>query len=708
MRRAPNSPWLASSSMVEQLSLEQLRTAFSIQSAILDAAVDAIIVIDDKGLINLFNPAAESLFGYPACEVIGRNISCLMPEKFAAHHDTYMHNYHTTGQAKIINVGRDVEGLRIDGSVFPLHLTIGRADTPGGRMYVGICHDLSNYKNALLKLHIAEQRYREIVESQTELIIRLDSNMRLTFINLAMCRFFNCEQGSMMLGTSLLDLIHADDRVLLKRQLPKHGNDVSDEVETLRIRMLIANQDMRWIEWRVRQLQDNEHLGSWEFQGFGIDVTEQVRAKEQMAFVASHDPLTGLLNRKGFTEQLSHKLNSSGFQCGVVLLNLDCFDIINETLSHTAGDIALKMAAERISGSLAKLDLCGRLNADEFIIVLDSTNRADDLNSVAHRLQSRLAEPFVIEQQVFNLTACVGISACPENGITSESLMRRAHAALREAKLRGRHERVFFSEELEARTKSAAEMELGIRQALDSNLFKLVYQPKYLLDNDALQGFEVLIRWFHPEWGPVSPARFIPFTETNGLIVRIGQWVFEQACRQWREWTDAGLKVPQMAINISSRQLESWGFKEMLLSALSRYSVPASAIELEITEGAALSHTEEQMRLILELRAMGFSIAIDDFGTGYSSLSQLTRLPASTLKIDRAFVSKITDDSSSEPVIEAIIALGHSLGMQIVAEGVETESQRDFLKYKGCDIAQGFWYSKPLSSGDMSNLLTIA
>lgn len=702
----PNSPWLRSST-VESLTLEQLRTAFGIQSAILDAAVDAIIVIDDKGQISLFNAAAEGLFGYAANEVIGRNVSCLMPEKFAAHHDGYMHNYQQTGRAQIIGIGRDVEGLRRDGSIFPLHLSVGRTDTPSGRLYVGICHDLSDYKNALLKLHTAEQRYREIVESQTELIIRLDSNMRLTFINLAMCRFFNCDQGRKLLGTSLLDLVHTDDRVLLKRQLPKHGSNVPDEVETLRIRMLVADHDMRWIEWRVRRLQDDESLGSWEFQGFGVDVTEQVRAKEQMAFVASHDPLTGLLNRKGFTDQLCHKLNNSGFQCGVVLLNLDCFDIINETLSHAAGDIALKMAAERISGSLAKQDLCGRLNADEFIIVLDSTNRAEDLDSVVHRLQSRLAEPFNIENRVFNLTACAGISSCPGNGITSESLMRRARSALREAKLRGRHERVFFSEELEVRTKSAAELELGIRQALDNNLFKLVYQPKYLLTDGSLQGFEVLIRWFHPDWGPVSPARFIPFSETSGLIVRIGQWVFEQACQQWREWTDAGLHVPQMAINVSSRQLESWGFKDMLCSVMERFAVPASSIELEITEGAALSHTYEQMKLILELRDMGFSIAIDDFGTGYSSLSQLSSLPASTLKIDRAFVSKVAEDSSSEPIIEAIIALGHSLGMKIVAEGVETESQRDFLKCKGCDVAQGFWYSKPLNEGDMRKSLSM-
>lgn len=689
---------------VDNLDLEQLRTALGLQNAILEAAVDAIIAINDKGLISVFNSAAERLFGYPASEVTGRNVSCLMPEKYAAHHDGYMQNYQQSGHAKIIGIGRDVEGLRSNGTTFPMHLSVGRADTPTGRIYVGICHDLTDYKNALLKLHTAEQRYREIVESQTELIIRLDSNLRLTFINPAMCHFYKCGHSSELLGASFLELLHSDDRVLLKRQLTKQDGTSLDQLETLRIRMMRSGGDIRWIEWRVRQLQDGEYLGTWEFQGFGVDITEKVLAKEQMTYVATHDPLTGLLNRKGFNDQLTERLNVSGRQLGVVLLNLDCFDIINETLSHTSGDLALKIASKRISTSLARNDLCGRLNADEFIVMLDGTNRADDLRAVTHRLQNRLSEPFAIDQRVFNLTACAGISVCPESGTTSESLIRRAESALREAKSRGRNESVFFSEELEQRTKSAADLELGIRQALDNDLFKLAYQPKYNLSDDSLQSFEVLIRWFHPKWGPVSPSRFIPFAETNGLIVQIGRWVLEEACRQWREWTDFGLKVPTMAINISSLQLASLGFKDVLLNTLKTFSVPASAIELEITEGAALSHTEEQMELILALHNEGFSLAIDDFGTGYSSLSQLSSLPASTLKIDRAFVSKITD-SGSEPVIEAIIALGHSLGMQIVAEGVETELQRDFLKSKGCDIAQGFWYSRSLSAKKMTAIL---
>lgn len=690
---------------VEDLDIEQLRTAFALQGAILEAAVDAIIAIDDKGLIHLFNSGAEKLFGHRACEVIGCNISCLMPEKYSAHHDGYMQNYHNSGHAKVIGIGRDVEGLRRDGSIFPLHLSVGRADTPIGRFYIGICHDLSDYKNALVKLQATEQRYREIIESQTELIIRLDSHLRLTFINPAVSNFFKCDQGSKLLGTSFLELLHPDDRIFITLNLTDQSGPKRNDVDVFRVRMVPPSGDTHWIEWRLRQLQDSESLGIQEFQAFGIDVTEQVHAKEQIAYEMTHDSLTGLLNRKGFSDRLTEKINIGDHQFAVVILNLDCFDIVNEAGGHSAGDLVLKMTTERIITSLFKNDICARLNADEFIVLLGGINKAIDLISVIQRIKSRISDPYAIEQRFYNLTACTGISICPENGITSESLMRRAQVALREAKSRGRNETVFFSEELEQRTRSNAELEMGIRQAFDNDLFKLVYQPKYNLSNGKLQGFEVLIRWHHPEWGSVSPARFIPFAESNGLIVKIGKWVLKEACRQWREWIDEGVNVPQMAINISSRQFETLGFKEVLLDTLRSFTIPASAIELEITEGAALSQTKEQMELFTALRSEGFDIAIDDFGTGYSSLSQLSSLPASTLKIDRAFVSKIMPNSNSEPVIEAIIALGHSLSMQIVAEGVETESQRDFLRDKGCDIAQGFWYSKPLSAEQMKDVL---
>lgn len=700
-----DSSKLFGSAEIEDLNIEKLRTAFALQGAILDAAVDAIIAIDEKGLIHLFNRGAEKLFGYRACKVMGRNISCLMPEKYSSHHDGYIQSYHHSGHAKVIGVGRDVEGLRSDGSTFPLHLSVGQADTPIGRFYIGICHDLSDYKNALVKLQATEQRYREIIESQTELIIRLDSNLRLTFINPAVINFFKCSQGDDLLGISFLELLHPDDRIFITRQFTEQGGPKRSDVEVLRIRMVPRNDDTRWIEWRLREVQAGESLGAREFQAFGIDVTEQVRAKEQIDYEKTHDSLTELLNRKGFSDQLTKRINIGDHQFAVVLLNLDCFDIINETCSNSAGDLVLKITAERIITSLAKNDICARLNADEFIVLLDGIDKAVDLTSVIQRIQSCISAPYAIEQRFFNLTACAGISVCSEKGITSESLMRRAQVALKEAKSRGRNEAVFFSEELEQRTKSNAELELGIRQAFDNDLFKLVYQPKYNLSNGKLQGFEVLIRWYHPEWGSVSPARFIPFAETNGLIVKIGTWVLKEACRQWREWINAGVNVPQMAINISSRQMETSEFKEVLLDTLRSFAIPASAIELEITEGAALSQTKEQMELFTALRSEGFNIAIDDFGTGYSSLSQLSSLPASTLKIDRAFVGKIMPNSKSDPVIEAIIALGHSLSMQIVAEGVETESQRNFLRDKGCDIAQGFWYSKPLSAQQMKDVL---
>lgn len=694
---------IVASDAVQGMDVKELRTAFSLQNALLDAAVDGIIAINSKGIIQMFNRGAENLFGYKAEEVIGRNVSYLMPAPFAKEHDRYMANYHASGTRKIIGIGRDVEGKKRNGDVFPLHLSVGQAETPLGRMYIGICHDLTNYKNALLKLHSAEQRYREIVESQTELIMRLDSNMRLTFVNPAMCRYFHCDKGHSLLGTSLIEHVHEDDRIVLTRQLPNLTENPA--LETLRVRMRRPDGDTRWVEWRVRPASDKNKLDSWELQGFGVDITEKLQAKEQVAFLVSHDQLTGLLNRRGFKVALDERLNQGADKCSILSINLDRFDLINETQNYATGDTILKMAAERIRSSVANQDVCARLTADDFMVMLEGVSTAKDVHSIANRLQRRLAEPYRIEDREFHLTACIGISIYPDNGVTTEKLTRGAQAALREAKSRGRQELAFFSEALEQRQKSDAELELGIRQALDHGLFELVYQPKYRLIDNTLQGFEVLLRWFHPDWGPVSPARFVPFAEQYGLIDRIGRWVLESAAKQWSSWTRAGLTVPQMAINISTKQLEATDFKAHLLGTLEKHDVPAAAIELEITEGAALSQTDQQIALIADLRHEGFSIAIDDFGTGYSSLSQLSSLPATTLKIDRAFVNKIMPGATKEPVIEAVIALGHSLGMQIVAEGVETQAQREFLHQHGCDIAQGFLYSRPLPAAKMKELL---
>lgn len=556
------------------LAESELRTLASVQQALLQAAVDAIIVIDGRGRIRLFNPAAERLFGYSAEEVSQRNIAMLMPSHHARAHDGYMRDY-AAGQApSIIGKGRDVEGVHKSGRVFPLHLSVGETETPAGKLFVGICHDLTAYRQ------------------------------------------------------------------------------------------------------------------------------EQSRAD----YLVRHDAMTGLLNRKGLADALQNSVQQ-GAPLYLVLLNFDRFALINESLDHAAGDRLLMVAADRLQQMLAGHDVCARLGADEFALVLHGVSDPALVDAMCLQVQERLSEVVQIDGLSFSLTSSMGVVAAHGADTCHTTLLARAEAALREAKVQGRNQRVFFTEQLMARTRTAAEMEVGLQQAMTHGQLRLVMQPKYHLADARLQGVEVLLRWQHPQWGEISPAHFIPVAETQGLIVELGRWVMEQTCAQIAAWRQRGLKVPQVAINVSAEQLHRVEFVSELQGAMRTWGLQPADIELEITEGAAIKRTSDQVALINELADLGFSLAVDDFGTGFSSLSQLADLPVRTLKIDRAFVQKIDAHTRSEPMIEAVIRLGHSLGLQIVAEGVETLEQVDFLRALNCDVAQGFWYARPLELDKVEQLL---
>lgn len=684
---------------LEGLSEEQLQRQALLQQVVLEAATDGIIGIDSRGTVLLFNPAAERLFGYAAQEVLGRSVTLLMPERYARRHDQEMAAYLSGGGGQVMGTGRDVEGRRKNGEVFSMHLSLGRAELPGGPVFIGICHDFSHYKQALLRLHHLERRYRDILDSETELIARLDANLRMTLCNPALARFLG-ESEESLLGKRLLEFVHRDDRLLVRRQFRLMFED--GQGRQLQARM--QGSEERWIEWRVRAL-GGEGSEAREFQCFGLDVSEHVRARQQAQYLACHDRLTGLHNRSSLVEEVQ-RLLAAGASLALLYINIDRFKLINDSLGHGAGDQVLKVAAARIGGLLGGEALVARLGADEFAVLLQRAPHSgcEALHALGKRILTALSEPYITSGGAFNLTASLGICRAPEHGDGHEQLIKRAEAAMQAARTRGRNELVCFDPALEQRLPSAA-LELEIRRALAEDGFELYFQPKYFLEDGRLQGMEVLLRWFHPEWGAVSPASFIPVAEAHGLARPLGEWVLRQTCAQIRAWQAAGLQVPVLAVNLSARQFEGQALHEQLCAILREHGVAPAQIELEITEDAALSNTEELLTLLRRLRDEGFSIAIDDFGTGYSSLSYLTSLPATTLKIDRAFINRIKEDTRRDSVVEAVIGLGHMLDMLVVAEGVETEVQVEFLRGTGCDVVQGFHFARPMNAAQAAVLL---
>ncbi len=433
--------------------------------------------------------------------------------------------------------------------------------------------------------------------------------------------------------------------------------------------------------------------------GIFFDITEQKQAAVHIDRLAHYDALTDLPNRLLFNERCLHALERArrdGSRVAVLFLDLDHFKHVNDSLGHPVGDALLQAVAQRLKQQLREEDTVARLGGDEFVIILEDLATAGDAEWVARKLLETFAEPFSVRGHDLAMGLSIGISLFPDNGEDVTSLVKHADIALYRAKEQGRGNFQFFEPHL---TQVAAErlyIESELRQAIRREQLMAYYQPQHRLSDGALVGAEALLRWRHPELGMVSPDRFIPIAEDSGLIVPIGEWMLATACHQAKAWLDAGHPLERIAVNLSGVQLQRGDLVAMVSQILIETGLPAEMLELEITETFIMRQAERDIRVLEELRAQGVKLAIDDFGTGQSSLGYLKRLPVDKLKIDRSFVMDIPEDGDDVAITRAIIALGHSLRLKVLAEGVETSEQEAFLKALGCDGVQGFYYSRPV------------
>ena len=429
------------------------------------------------------------------------------------------------------------------------------------------------------------------------------------------------------------------------------------------------------------------------------DITERKRAEARINHLAHHDPLTGLPNRLSLLSRLEQALPEARryhWNLGLFFIDLDRFKVINDTLGHLVGDRLLMEVAGRLAATVRESDTVARLGGDEFVILLPDVGDAADAAAVAGKIIDALAEPIRVEGHELHTSPSIGISLYPLDGDEAETIMRNADTAMYHAKAAGRNTFQFYAEEMNQAATERLTLERKLRQAVARGEFSLHFQPQFAVGSRQPTGVEALLRWHTEEDGPISPARFIPIAEETGLIVGIGTWVLREACRQMRAWLDAGLAPVRVAVNLSARQLKQRDFPETVAQALSDSGLPAHLLELEITESAVMEQPKEAIQLLTELRGMGVTLAIDDFGTGYSSLAYLKLFPIDHLKIDRSFVADIEHDLNDRSIAFGTIALAHSLGLNVIAEGVETEDQLELLSCNGCDEIQGYLFSKPL------------
>jgi diguanylate cyclase (GGDEF)-like protein len=381
----------------------------------------------------------------------------------------------------------------------------------------------------------------------------------------------------------------------------------------------------------------------------------------------------------------------------VVFMDLDHFKFVNDSLGHSTGDLLLKAMAERLRSVLREGDTVGRVGGDEFVLILNDQNE-EIIYRAMQRITAKVSEPITIEGKELYVSCSAGISIYPQDGRDVDTLLKNADAAMYRAKEHGRSNFQFYTSEMNERVNERLALENALRRALERNELALHYQPKVSLKTGAIVGAEALVRWLHPEWGLVRPARFIPLAEETGLIVSIGEWVLREACRQARAWLDAGLEPGVVSVNLSVRQFRQEGLVRTVSRILQESGLDPAQLEMELTESMVMHNVDAAIAVLQGLKQLGVTLSVDDFGTGYSSLSYLKDLPIDTLKIDRSFVRDIgTGEEAEDGVLaQAIISLGHALHLKVIAEGVETDAQMRFLRRHGCDEVQGFFYGEPV------------
>jgi len=433
--------------------------------------------------------------------------------------------------------------------------------------------------------------------------------------------------------------------------------------------------------------------------GVSSDISRMKREASEMERLAHFDPLTGLPNRILLLDRLRQAMaqaKRAERMVAVLFLDLDGFKRVNDRLGHALGDQLLVAVGERLGSCLRAADTVCRLGGDEFVVVLPEVNGASDVVPVARKILEASAAPFTLRDRDASITTSIGVALYPHDGETTEALVAAADSAMYRAKEAGRNTYRFYSKEMHEQAVALAQLESDLRGALDRGEFVLHYQPRVDLRSGRVRGVEALIRWRQPQGALVPPSKFIPMAEELKLIVPIGEWVLEEAFRQARAWDAAGVPPLRVSVNLAAEHLEQPGLAHRIAAVLMRTGLEPSRAEIEVTETSAMRRPDKTIETLLEMKAIGLRVSIDDFGTGYSSLGYLRRFPIDALKIDRSFIRDLSDDPGAATITRGIIALGHNLGLEIVAEGVETRAQLAFLREHGCDEVQGFLTGRPV------------
>jgi diguanylate cyclase (GGDEF)-like protein/PAS domain S-box-containing protein len=672
---------------------ERMQQAHEFSQSVINTIPDPVFVKDREHRWVLFNDAFCKMLGRSREELLGKSDFDFIPEEIARGYWEVDELVFSTGNEDV----REETLVNADGARSALLTKKTRYIDKAGQMFVVVTIvDITLRKQMEDELAVREQELRTLVDNTPDTISRYDRECRRLYVNAAFAA--KVKGGApALLGKKPSEHPAMENAALYEakiREVFTSGEDGEFELEW-------PGDDGNEFCSLVRLTAERDAAGEVvTVLAVGRDITELSTYRQKIHQMAFYDSLTSLPNRALFNDRLRQMLVEASWHtqlAGVMMLDLDRFKAVNDTLGHTAGDELLRETAARLMSCVRSYDTVARLGGDEFAILLPEVRSGEDLGCIAGKILQSFAVPFLLGGQEVFVSTSIGIVLYPDDGMEAEDLIKHADSAMYYAKRSGRNNFRFYSRELTDSANERLMLEADLRRGFGRGELELHFQPKVRLTDGVPIGSEALLRWKHPQRGMVPPDKFISIAEDSGLIVEIGEWVLRTACRTACDWNMPGRPLHKVAINLSARQFQTFGLARTVRNVLEETGCYPEWIELEITESLLLDEDGEVLETLEEFRAMGISIAIDDFGTGYSALSYLARFPIDTLKIDRSFISRLTEYGHHAELVKAIVAIAHSLNQQVVAEGVETAEQAALLQAYGCQLAQGYFYGKPMT-----------
>ncbi|WP_050184235.1 sensor domain-containing protein [Domibacillus robiginosus] len=562
-----------------------------------------------------------------------------------------------------------------------------------------ICRDITERKKAKKALAESEQKYRVIVEHMTDLIAVYNTKGHITYLTPSFERIAKIK-ASEVINTDGTAFVHPDDKELAVETLMKSLTD--GQFRSIVLRLYCIGDTTIWIESSIQPVKYNGKVLSAVV--VSRDITKRKELEGQLKFMAYHDSLTGAGNRRLLIEELEETIaaaTSNHESFALMTLDFDRFKWVNDTLGHAIGDELLIQFTQRISSCIRSVDTLARIGGDEFIVLMPHIYSQEDIINIANRILHSLQEPWKIDEHEFTITTSIGIAEFPQCGNDVAQLMKCADQALYKAKQAGRNNYQIYSPTYLIESEEI--MIRDLKKALERNEFYIVYQPKYHLSTKKMTSIEALIRWDHPQKGLIPPNHFVHLAEQHNLIVPLTKWVLQEVSLQIKNWKQSSYALVPVSINISAKHFEQGSLIEDIQTVINETGLDPAIFILEITESIMMKDQEQAIQTITKVREMGIKIAIDDFGTGFSSLSYLVKLPVDELKLDKAFIQELTNLNNIS-FINSIVTLAHDLNLVVVAEGIENEEQHQVLTQNGCDIGQGYFFSKPLTSSELQRV----